>query len=496
MKAIILMFDTLNRHLLPPYGNDWVHAPNFTRLAEKTVTFDTCYAGSLPCMPARREMHTGRYNFLHRGWGPIEPYDDSMPDILKKSGVYTHMVSDHYHYWEDGGSTYHNRYSSWEFARGQEGDLWKGEVADPAFPEDVIGRTENLYWRPSWVNRKYFIEEEDYPQAQAFAAALEFLETNRDEDNWLLQLEVFDPHEPYLAPEKYRQLYPHKYSGPHFKWPTYQPANQPEEQIEHIRYEHAALLSMCDAHLGKMLDYMDREDLWEDTLLIVCTDHGFLLGEHGWIAKNLPPCYQEIAHTPLFVWDPRSKKRGVRNGNLVQTIDIPPTLYEYFGVDIPDTVQGHPLSIPMTKNKAVRAGALFGLHGGQVNCTDGRYVYMRTPVHPGMLHNYGLMPTHIVGFFDDEELSSVELAGPFSFTKGLKVMRTMARPAHETQQNTFPSLLFDLKNDPGEEHPLNDPEIERRMAGLMVQLMVENDAPPEQFTRLGFDVPATVEAGE
>ena len=82
MKSIMIMFDTLNRRMLPPYSNDWVHAPNFQRLADHTAVFDRCYVGSMPCMPARRELHTGRYNFLHRGWTPLEPFDDSMPEIL------------------------------------------------------------------------------------------------------------------------------------------------------------------------------------------------------------------------------------------------------------------------------------------------------------------------------------------------------------------------------------------------------------------------------
>jgi arylsulfatase A-like enzyme len=64
-----------------------VKAPNFERLGEKTVTFDSSYVGSLPCMPARRELHTGRYNFLHRSWGTMEPFDDSMPEILKMNGI-------------------------------------------------------------------------------------------------------------------------------------------------------------------------------------------------------------------------------------------------------------------------------------------------------------------------------------------------------------------------------------------------------------------------
>ena len=121
MKAVMVMYDSLNRHMLPTYDCDWTLAPNFIRLGERAVTFDNHYVGSMPCMPARRELHTGRHNFLHRSWGPHEPFDDSTFTILKRNGVYTHLVSDHYHYWEDGGATYHHRYSSWENMRGQGG---------------------------------------------------------------------------------------------------------------------------------------------------------------------------------------------------------------------------------------------------------------------------------------------------------------------------------------------------------------------------------------
>ena len=72
MKVILLMYDTLNRRFLPPYGNPWVQAPNFHRLAERSVTFLRAYVGSMPTIPARRELHTGRLNFMHRSWGPLE----------------------------------------------------------------------------------------------------------------------------------------------------------------------------------------------------------------------------------------------------------------------------------------------------------------------------------------------------------------------------------------------------------------------------------------
>mgnify|MGYP000246594658 FL=1 len=128
MKALMVMYDSLRRDLLSVYGGP-IPTPNFERLAAHTVCFDKSYVGSLPCMPARRELHTGRYNFLHRSWGPMEPYDDSMPEILKKHGIHSRLATDHYHYVEDGGCTYHSRYSSWSCYRGQESDNWVADLA-------------------------------------------------------------------------------------------------------------------------------------------------------------------------------------------------------------------------------------------------------------------------------------------------------------------------------------------------------------------------------
>ncbi|MDP6217574.1 MAG: sulfatase-like hydrolase/transferase, partial [Alphaproteobacteria bacterium] len=73
MKTIFLLFDSLNRSALQIYGGTNA-TPNFNRLAARSAIFDNHYAGSLPCMPARRDMHTGRLNFLHRSWGPLEPF--------------------------------------------------------------------------------------------------------------------------------------------------------------------------------------------------------------------------------------------------------------------------------------------------------------------------------------------------------------------------------------------------------------------------------------
>src|SRR5690625_2379924 len=164
---------------------------------------------------------------------------------------------------------------------------------------------------------------------------------------------------------------------------------------------------MCDANLGRVLHAMDAHDMWEDTALIVCTDHGLLLGEHEWLGKNVPPFYDETIHTPPFVWDPRTGARGQRREQLVQTIDVGPTLLDLFDVDVTADMQGRSLSGVIAERASLRETALFGIHGGHANVTDGRYVYMRAPVTPDNqpLAEYTLMPTSMRGRFPVSALS-------------------------------------------------------------------------------------------
>jgi len=498
MKAILVFFDSLNKRFLEPYDGTKTTAA-FARLATQATVFDTCYAGSLPCMPARRELHTGRYNFLHRCWGPIEPFDDSMPALLKQHGIYSHLASDHAHYWEDGGCTYHTRYSTWEGFRGQEGDAWKGSVADPMIPSDALGRKKHS-WRQEWVNRASMPTLQDTPLHKTFTAGFEFIDANHDQDNWFLQIEPFDPHEPYYLPfdpehpEETELSFDPGYKGKYFDWPDYRKASDYDNrEVEHVRALYAALVQRCDRYLGKLMDKLDAYGLWKDTMLIVGTDHGFLLGEHGWMGKNRMPTFTEIANTPLFVHDPRtSDSQGKRCSALVQTIDIAPTLLEYFGIPIPPDMQGLPLGTVHTPRGNGREAALFGLHGGHINVTDGRYVYMRAPLDPDNrdLYNYTLMPTHIYSLFTPQELADCELVDPLSFSKGCKVLKIRAlAPSHNTYQHTLGDFLFDLHHDPQQKVNLVGSETDtvERMQRLMVALMRHNDAPPESYVRYGLE---------
>ena len=485
MRAILLMFDSLNRHMLSPYAETFVDAPNFARLAAKAVTFDTFYAGSMPCMPARRELHTGRYNFLHRSWGPLEPFDDSMPQLLGKAGVHTHLISDHPHYWEDGGATYHTRYTTWESFRGQEGDPWKAVVGTSRPSLDAP------YRMPSQdaVNRSYMTTEAEHVQTRTVDAGVEFLQTNHEADSWFLQLELFDPHEPFFTPDSYTERYLDRESNTGFDWPGYQKVTEGPDAIGEARAHYAALVTMCDHSLGRVLDFMDANDMWADTMLVVNTDHGFLLGEHGWWAKSVQPWFNELVHIPMFLWDPRSGEQDTRRAALAQTIDIPPTLLGYFGLEPTPDMQGRDLAAVLEADEPIHEAALFGVHGGHVSVTDGHYVYMRAAAEQANspLEEYTLMPTHMRSRFSVQELDAWEPAEPFGFTKGLRTMRMDAATGWMNPW-LHGSLLYDVQADPGQEHPLQDDEVELRMARLLWQALRESDAPRSQYQRLGLPV--------
>lgn len=481
-RCIMVMFDSLNRHMLSPYNPEaWIKAPNFKRLAEKSVTFDTSYVCSMPCMPARRDFHTGRPNFLHTGWGPIEPFDDSVPEMLKNAGVHTHLTTDHYHYFEDGGATYHNRYSTWELYRGQEGDPFYGMVREPDIPKNYNGKGRIQ----DWINRTQFKEDADYPQTKTFDAGLRFIDQNQADDSWFLQIECFDPHEPFTTDPKWKELYPSPDIDGVFDWPAYEEVKETPEQVEHAKCNYAALVSKCDASLGAIMDKMDEYSMWDDTMLIVWTDHGFLLGEHGKWAKNWSILYEQIAHTPFFIWDPRAPETaGSHRKSLVQpAIDLGPTLLSFFDQEPTKDMLGHSLHDVIMEDKPVRDAAIFGYHGKRVNITDGRYLYFRSPEQSGECNSYTLMPTQMRGF--KPGLESATLSDPFSFTKGQPLLKLSGEVQHANREDNESSMLYDLASDPEQNHAITDKTVEERLIQRMKKLMQDCDAPQEQYARMG-----------
>ncbi|HLL88368.1 MAG TPA: sulfatase-like hydrolase/transferase [Tepidisphaeraceae bacterium] len=499
-RALFLVLDTVRRDYLRCYGNTWVHTPNLSRLAERGVVFDNHWAGSLPCMPARREFMTGRYNFLYRGWGPIEPFDDTLPKWLRqRRNVFSHLLTDHDHYFELGGENYHTAFNTWEFFRGQEHDAWASHVDRVALPPDwnVNRQGKDKHLGQNFLNRLRWQREEDFSGPRTCSAAVDWLDTNKDaKGDWFLQVELFDPHEPFHTTREYLDLYgadPDRV----FDWPTYEPATESPADVEHVRKTYAALLTMTDRWCGKLLDKLDQLGLFDDTLIVFTTDHGTLLAEHGYWMKNYMPIYNEIVRIPLIVKLPGNARAGGRCGHFSQSIDVMPTFLDHFGcrggADLPPHLHGRSLLPAASRDEPARADGLFGYFGKATNVTDGRHVYMRMPVNAdaGPLHAYTAMPVAgLNAWFPRGTHEKVEMGRYFGHTYNLPVYKFPSTgeapvPLPGEPPYTGRHLLFDVDRDPKQERPLNDPALERHFIDRLAAHLTACEAPPEQYTRLG-----------
>ena len=525
MRTILALFDSLNRMALGAYGGTAVATPNFNRFAARSVTFDKHYVGSLPCMPARRDMHTGRLNFMHRHWGPLEPFDESFARILSENSVYTHLISDHLHYFENGGWGYANAFDSWEFVRGQEYDALRVLVRPPLeryrekfderhYPLNKLpatgpvtrGNSDRMAWKKSRgaITHEHLVEEDDFPAARCFAHAFQFLDNNRDSDDWFLQLECFDPHEPFLAPERFKAAYDTGYNGKILDWPMYEKSVNSPEEVAAIRGNYAALVAMCDEHFGRLLDYFDAHDLWKDTALVLSTDHGFLLSEHDWWAKNRMPYYEEISHIPLMVWHPdHAGQSGTRRQSLTQTTDLMPTFLEMHGCAVPDSVTGKSLLPLLNVDAPQHDSVVFGMFAGPAGITDGTYSYYLYPedLTGENLHLYTLMPTHMIDLFGLEELKTSELAPPFDFTKGVPTLRMRLDPKNTQVGMDGQSLqdcatvLYNVEVDPRQESPLTDQNVVDRLKREIARHFRNHDAPEELYAHFNLSREAAVMPG-
>jgi len=484
MKAIVILFDTLCRYYLSPYGAEKIATSNMARLAEKSVVFDNHWIGSAPCMPARRDMLTGRYNFLERGWGGMEPFDICLPHVLAHAGIHSHIETDHYHYFQGGGEFYATSFSTWQSYRGQEFDPMPARIR----AEDVLDPT--LVWNMDAEkrNRSRFKTDLDFPSPQTLQGAADWLKMNEDSDSYLLWVEPFDPHTPMDYPDEYDSIYSRELRD------DFPIASLPEglsrertDLFYEDRRKYANLLQMADRWLGELLDEIDRQNGWDDTLIIFSTDHGLMFGEHGHLGKNACHAWNEIAHIPLFVHLPGSKNAGERRSQLTQNIDLFPTLIEFFEGKIENVIHGRSF-LDIAENDAPQQhdAVIFGWYGKTVNVTDGESVYFRGPASRdnSPLYQYFLMPTDYHHRMKADRMKDAEF-GRFLPYIDMPVLWVPGIPEFGIHEEIFENKCFNIADDYHQLHDLCGTAAEKRMQDMLVNAMEDADCPEEQFERLG-----------
>jgi len=491
VNVILVLIDSLNRHYLSAYEPTPVSTPNLNSFADKTWRFDNHFVGSLPCMPARREIFAGRKEMMWRPWGPLEPYDARLPRLLEDGGYSTAIVTDHYHYWEEAANGYIQAFQGTELVRGHEHDFWKQPI--PA-GEPVPWWVENIEtWRPGkgrgyYANVKDFQGEEDFFPAKVMTGAVRWLKENNRREPFFLQVESFDVHEPFDVPEPYASMYGEAAGREKFTvWPPYQDteqlarfiANTTPEELKFIRSQYLGKVTMVDRWFGELLNELDQLSLWKDTMMIVTTDHGHDLGERGTFGKQYPH-YDSHANIPMFVWHPEYPGAGGGISGLTSTVDLFATVLEAAGVPIPDHTHSRSL-LPLLKGEGNgREALLYGTFGQGVCCTDGEWTLFKSPENEGPLYYYSsaIFQSLIANSVFPAEDSGYFIPG---------VDLTQWRVPVGVEQLSRKDFLFHRAEDPGQKENLwkSEPQQRDRMLKVIRDLLIQEGAPKEQYERLG-----------
>jgi arylsulfatase A-like enzyme len=498
-NVVVVLLDSLNRHLLGSYGGREFDTPELDRFAGRATRFTRHHTGSLPCIPARHDILCGALDFLWKPWGSIEVWEDSLTHHLRRAGVTTMLMTDHPHLFEVGGENYHTDFDAWDYQRGHESDPWRTRadpswVGAPALPASA-GQIPHHYD----LSRTWFRDEADFPGPRTMAGAARWLEHDAPTgERFFLLVDEFDPHEPFDTPEPWASRYSDAGEEPRLIWPPYAVdaiANGILDQASarQIRSNYGSKLSMIDHWFGRIVAALDRGDRWSDTAVIVCTDHGHYLGEKDIWGKPGVPVYEPLGHIPLLVAWP-GRDAGVVDA-LSTSVDLFATLAEVFDVTVPQRTHGASL-VPVLEGRAdaVREFALTGVWGREVHVTDGHRKYARAPVDTNQplfmwSNRWSTMP---VPAFPDLRLPRPDrrarldfmpgtdvpvIRQPFAVGDPMPLWAAMGRPRNH--------LLFDLDDDPTEDHDLAGTSAEADAEELLRVALASVDAPAEQFARLG-----------
>jgi len=318
-------------------------------------------------------------------------------------------------------------------------------------------------------------------------------------ERFFLFVDEFDPHEPFDTPEPWASMYDDEWQGPKVIWPPYTPAGGPtvpdERTGRHIRANYGAKLTMIDHYFGKVLDALDEKDLWNDTAVVVMTDHGHYLGERGGIwGKPGVPIYSEMGHIPLMVAWPGTGAREITD--LTTTVDVHATLCEIFDVEPQHRTHGYSLVGQLSgTGQSKRSHVLTGIWGREVVYIDDEMKFVRSPHESNFplemySNRWSTMPIHA---FPQIRLPRPDRRATLAYMPGsdVPVIRQPFAAGDQlpmwARMSSFEGdVLFNRREDPSESVNLATGPVPRSsfQVEALREALRDIEAPGVQFERL------------
>ena len=356
-NVLVLVVDTLRADHVGAYGGR-ARTPTIDSLARAGIRFTHFYPEAMATIPARRSIMSGRRVFPFRdwrswpglgstpGWAPIDDVDATFTSVLRRAGYWTGYVTDNPFL---GFSAPYERFrrSFTDFMRvgGQMGAtaplsrVSQRELEHWLIPELRQPHTRARIRRFLAASESYWLDESRSFAARVFTAATGALERAARRRPFALVVDTFEPHEPWTPPRQYIDLYgdpdhhgPEPCVGRYERVSNYLGPDRRGPVLSRMRDLYAAEVTMTDKWLAVLLERLRDLSMERETIVLLVSDHGYLLGEYGWTGKIASILHPPLIHVPFLLVDPARRRAGSTSDYLAQTHDIGPTVLGMTGV--------------------------------------------------------------------------------------------------------------------------------------------------------------------
>ena len=375
-NVIFILADDLTTQAISAYGDiykDIAPTPNMDRLANEGMLFQDVLCTNGICGPSRAAILTGKYSnkngyYKNESGGQFDASQWTFPRAFQDAGYQTAL------------------FGKWH--------LGTDPVGFDTYKFHASAGQQGHYWNPLFNENGKEVKEKGYATNLSTDFAMNWLEGDRAQDKpFLLCMQYKAPHRPWEPDRKYEQLwddidmpYPttfnDDYKGREFtagdtemtmehlsrrdmklerpaelkgkeriKWDFFgtkndevvKPEGMSDEEGRKWRYQryikdYLACVKSVDDNIGRILDYLDANGMAENTMIVLTSDQGFYLGDHGFFDKRF--IYEESLRMPFIVRYPKKIKAGSINEDVITNVDFAPTLLDVAGVTADENIQG------------------------------------------------------------------------------------------------------------------------------------------------------------
>jgi len=399
-NVVVVIIDNVRADYLGAYGAKTVRTPNIDAFARQGLRFTRFRPEAFPTIPVRRSIMTGRRVYPFRnskltrglpqapGWTAIDPSIPIFTDLLGRAGFHTGYVTDNPHILSPAYDRFRKRFDEPVRIKGQApyrgrppGRVSRRTVRRHTIPK-LRGRPTQKRIREYLDANKGHTKVSDYLAPRVFTAASEWVtRASVRPEPFALVVDSFDPHEPWDPPDSYlrrygkgnvngvRPIQPFAPPGGSIRDLGLKPAG-----MRRIRNLYKAELTLVDAYFGRLMATLSSLGRLQDTLVVLVSDHGVLLGERGEIGKRDAQMHKEVTRPPLIIRDPAGRRGGSSSDYFASTHDIGPTVLRALGRPVPRAMDGVDLGALFAGRRPPRRSHQTASYGVYVSATDGRWL--------------------------------------------------------------------------------------------------------------------------